>query len=167
MTDTVTVALITAVPAILAIIAGGYATYLTRQNKASEATKVRAEAEEIFERVRVMQLERERELIARLSMLEKDRRDLVGRLEAVEMQLHMAKKKYEDDLAAERARYETAVRAAKKLQESLEQELSKLREIVDHLTKENMALHARMKQLASRVETGELKERDKEKDNGS
>lgn len=155
-TETILLAIIAVLAPTIAALTGWYQAQLSRRNKQSEAEKTRAEAEEIFERVRVMQLERERELIERLALLEKDRRALVDRLEAVEMELRFTKKRYEDDLATERARYETAVHNARKVQESLEHELIKLREMIDHLTKENASLHSKVKQLASRVETGEL-----------
>lgn len=156
MSEPILLAIIAVATPLVAALTGLYSARISQRNKQEEAGKTRAEGEEVFERVRLMQWEREQAMLARLASLEKDRRDLSDRLEAVEMELHLTKKRYDDDLAAERRKYDAAIQAARKVQESLEGELLSLRKMVNHLTQENQDLHAKMKQLASRVETGEL-----------
>lgn len=156
MNERVLLAIIAILVPLAAVVAGFYTAYQTRRTRHNEADKVRAEADEIFERVRAMQWEREQAMTARLGQLEKDRRELADRLEAVEMELHLTRKRYEDDLIVEKRKREELALTAKRVQESLEAELQQLREMVDHLTKENTTLQAKIKQLASRVETGEL-----------
>lgn len=156
MNESVLLAIIAIVVPMIAVATGVYTAYQSRHTRHNEADEVRAKTDEIVERVRAMQWEREQAMIARLGQLEKDRRELADRLEAIEMELHLTRKRYEDDLIIEKRKREELALTAKRVQESLETELQQLREMVDHLTKENTTLQAKIKQLASRVETGEL-----------
>lgn len=156
MSETVMLAIIAVAVPLIAALTGLYSTRLSRQNKLAEAHKTEAEAEEIFTRVRAAQWQHEQEMANRITILEFERRNLADRLEAIEDELKRTRARYEKDLAKERRRYEETAAHAKRVQESLETELHALREMVDHLTKENARLHEQIKRLASRVETGEL-----------
>lgn len=145
MPDTVIIALIAAVPAILGILAGLYTAVSARRNRQSEAVKVAAEAEEIQARARTLILQNEATLLARLLALEKGKDDCAARIEALEN---------------EQARYRRMVADASQLQQSLEQEIFRLREQYEaeimKLRAENELLRQKLERLARRVETDEL-----------
>ena len=157
MSETVLLAIIAIAVPFIAALTGLYSTRLSRQNKQAEAHKTEAEAEEIFTRVRALQWQREQEMSERLTVLEFERRNLADRLQAVEDELERTRARYEQDLANERRRHEETAAHAKRVQESLQAELNSLREMVDHLTKENADQKRKLTELAKRVkETGEL-----------
>ncbi len=145
MTDTITIAIITAVPAVLAILGGAYAAYTARRSRMAEANKTNAEADEIFGRVRAMYYESERHMLERLAALEKERGECTARITALEQ---------------ERARYERLLIEARRLQETLEYDIGHLRNQYEaqimQLKAENLELRQKMERLAKRVETGEL-----------
>lgn len=145
MADTVIIALIAAVPAILGILAGLYTAVSAKRNRQSEAAKAEAEAGEIQARARALILQNEELLLARLVALERGKDDCANRIDALEN---------------ERVRYERLIIESNRLQQSLEQEIADLRakyeaEIMK-LKAENEKLRQTLERLASRVETGEL-----------
>lgn len=154
MSETVIIAAISSITTLLVTVTGGaIAALASRRNKQAEAQKTEAEAEQIAAQadqisaqVRVLYLENERHLLERVAVLERDKYTCATRLDALEM---------------ERRRDALLLMESRRVQESLETELSTMRERYEgqimQLHQENKELRQKLERLASRVETGELK----------
>lgn len=152
MNDTLLVALVAAVPAIILSITGAYQAVTARRSRQEDTRKVRAEADEIFQRIRLMQMEREEELLARLVALEKDKDYCGKRLVALEIELRLTKQQHADELRL----HQEQVSQSLQTRELMEGDFEKLRLTVKELQEENAHLRRQLQQLVNRVETGPI-----------